>query len=129
MRRVTALLTSLFLLHLILVGADLTCTKHGAQTAGAVAHTEMSSHEGDVGHANHHGPVQPAGSRHADDRSCEIPTLPACCQALASCGVTIAGNSSADASDLSHLAAGVVGVADGAPASWTLEPDPPPPKA
>ena len=123
MRRLTGLLTSLLLLHLTLVGADLTCAKHGVHGAAHVSQAGTSPHAG-----HHHGPPQPAGADE-NDTSCEVPTLPACCQALASCGVSIADEQSAESGDLSHLALGVLPGADDIPASWTLEPDPPPPKA
>jgi hypothetical protein len=119
MRRLTGLLTSLLLFHLTLVGADLTCAKHGVQGA---AHADTSPH------AEHHAPPRPAETGH-DDTSCEVPTVPACCQALASCGLSLVGNPSAESGDLSHLAPGVLSAADDTPTSWTLEPDPPPPKA
>ena len=122
MRRLTGLLSSLLLLHLTLVGADLTCAKHGLADAQPVSQSETSSHQG------HHAPAGPQGAGQGDT-SCEVPTVPACCEALASCGVSIAGNPSADAGDLSHVTAGVRAGAADAPTSWSLEPDPPPPKA
>jgi hypothetical protein len=122
MQRLTGLLTSLLLLHLTLVGADLTCAKHGVQGA---AH---ASQPGTSPHADHHAPSQPAGPGQSDT-TCEVPTLPACCQALASCGVSIAAEQSTESGDLSHLLAGALSGADDTPTSWTLEPEPPPPKA
>jgi hypothetical protein len=121
MRQITAVLTSLVFVHLTLVGADLTCDKHGMATEhGSQSHTSPG--------ADHHAPAAPDGPP-TGDRSCDVPTLPACCQALASCGVSIVEERSADSGDLSHLSAGVLPRADDTPTSWTLEPDPPPPKA
>lgn len=122
MRRLTGLLTSLLLLHLILVGTDLTCARHGVRGGEQVAQLDASSH------VSHHA-AAPSESTSDDDSSCEVPTLPACCDALASCGVSIAADSPAATDDLLHLAAGILGAPDDAPGSWTLEPDPPPPKA
>jgi hypothetical protein len=122
MRRLTGLLTSLLLLHLTLVAADLTCAKHGVHGAAHASQSDGSSH------AEHHAPAAPDAPGH-DETSCEVPTLPACCQALASCGVSIAGERLAGSGGPSHLAAGVLSGTDDMPTSWTLEPDPPPPKA
>jgi hypothetical protein len=122
MRRLTSLLTSLLLFHLTLIGADLACTKHGVQRAAHVSQADASLH------ADHHAPPRPDAPGH-DDTTCEVPTLPGCCQALASCGVSIAAERSTESGDLSHLPAGVLYGADDTPTSWTLEPDPPPPKA
>jgi hypothetical protein len=122
MRRLTGLLTSLLLFHLTLVGADLTCAKHGVQGAAHVSQADVSPH------ADHHAPPRHDAPSH-DDTSCQVPTLPACCQALASCGVSIAVERSTESGELSHLLAGVLAAADDTPTSWTLEPDPPPPKA
>jgi hypothetical protein len=122
MRRFTGLLTSLLLLHLTLVGADLPCAKHGSHGAANVSQPETSPHGG------HHAPLR-SDAPGTYDTTCQMPTLPACCQALASCGVSMAGERSADSGDLPHLVAGVLSGADVTPTSWTLEPDPPPPKA
>ena len=122
MRRLTGLLISLLLLHLTLVGADLTCARHGVHGSAHASQADASSH------ADHHAPARPDAPGH-DDATCEVPTLPACCEALASCSVSIAEERSAESGDLSHLGAGVLAAADDTPTSWTLEPDPPPPKA
>jgi hypothetical protein len=121
MRRLTGLLTSLLLLHLTLLGADLTCAKHGVH---GNAH---ASEPGTSPHADHHA-AHPAGAGQKD-ASCEVPTLPACCQALASCGVSIAEQRSVEAGNLLHLAAAVLAGADDIPPSWSVAPDTPPPKA
>jgi hypothetical protein len=121
MRRITAVLTGLLLVHLTLVGADLTCAKHAEDTA----HGSQSRASP---HADHHAPAPPDGPL-TGDTSCGVPTLPACCQALASCSVSIAEERTADSGDLWHLTAGVLSGAEDTPTSWTLEPDPPPPKA
>jgi hypothetical protein len=116
MRRLTGFLTALLLVHLTLVGADLTCAKHGVHGAAHASQPDRSSHP------DHDAPAH-------DDSTCEVPSLPACCEALASCSVSIAEERSTESGDLSHLAAGVLSGADDTPTSWTLEPDPPPPKA
>jgi hypothetical protein len=122
MRRLTGLLTSLLLLHLTFVGADLPCAKHGVHRAAPAAPSEPSSHDG------HHAPPRSERTGH-DDTSCEVPTLPACCQALASCGVSIADQTAAESGGLSHLAAGMLAGIEDAPPSWSVAPDTPPPKA
>jgi hypothetical protein len=103
-----------------LVGADLTCAKHGVHGAAHASQPSTSPH------ADHQAPPQSTGA--AEDDTCEVPTF-ACCQALASCGVSVADEHPAGPGDLSHLATGVLSGADDAPMSWTLEPEPPPPKA
>ncbi len=122
MRRLTGLLSSLLLLHLTLVGAALTCAKHGEHGRTDVSQSAASPH------VHQHAATGPDESSY-DDTSCQVPTLPACCQALASCGVSMAGDRSTESGDLSHLVASVQPGADDTPTSWTLEPDPPPPKA
>jgi hypothetical protein len=122
MRRFTGLLTSLLLLHLTLVAADLTCAKHGVHGAAHAVQSDRSSHEG-----HHASAGSDATSR--DDTSCEVPTVPACCQALASCGVSIAEQRLAESGDPSHLVVGVLYGADDTPPSWSIAPDTPPPKA
>lgn len=122
MRRFTGLLTSLLLLHLTLVAADLTCVKHGVHGAAHAAQSDMSPDEG------HHASAD-SDAPNRDDTSCEVPTLPACCQALASCGVSIAEQRVGESGDLSHLVAGVLYGADDTPPSWSVAPDTPPPKA
>jgi hypothetical protein len=122
MRRLTGLLTSLLLLHLTLVAADLTCTKHGVHSRTHASQPAGSSHAG------HHAPPR-SDAPSNDDTSCQVPTLPACCEALASCGVSVVEDRSAESGDLSYLVAGVRVGSDEAPTSWTFEPEPPPPKA
>jgi hypothetical protein len=121
-RRLTSVLTSLLLLHLTWVSADLACAKHGVHGGAQVSQPDASSH------ADHHAPAGPDAVGHADT-ACQVPTLPACCEALASCGMSIADERPAESGDLSYLTAGARSGVGDMPASWTLEPDPPPPKA
>ena len=121
MRRLTGLLTSLLLLHLTIVGADLACAKHDVHTAShALPSATSPDHE-------HH--AVPAQAHDRDDKPCQVPTLPACCYALASCGVSLTCAASQGAADIRSLAARAVASADYPPYSWASEPDPPPPKA
>ena len=121
MRRLTCILSGLVLFHLTLVGPDVTCAQHGETGAHETA-PNVSAHV-------EHGAPLPTDAAGHDETDCEVPSLPACCQALASCGVSIAEAGPAQSRDLSHLAAGVLSGVEGTPASWTVEPDPPPPKA
>ena len=123
MRRLTCILSSLFLLHLTLVGPDLTCGQHGAPGGTHASTPDVSAH------AEHHHASLPADAVAHDETACKVPSLPACCQALASCALSIAESGPAESHDLSNLTAGVLSGADGTPTSWTVELDPPPPKA
>jgi hypothetical protein len=123
MRRLTGILTSLLLFHLTLVGADLACAKHGLHHASSSARADRGGHE------QHHQHATQSDIPARDDASCEVPTLPACCQALASCGMSLAGNAATGGSDVLLIAGRVRTVADDVPPSWSLEPEPPPPRA
>jgi hypothetical protein len=83
--------------------------------------------------AAHHESAAP-GEHHAhsaeafEDKSCETPVLPECCQALATCAITLGGQSSlrGDHGHLLHMS--VVAALEKAPLSRVATPDPPPPK-
>jgi hypothetical protein len=123
MRPVTALLSGLLLLHLTLVGADLPCAKQGASDATRTSESDLATHQ----HGHHLPPQAPRPGHH--DSAQGTPTLPACCQALASCGVSLVESSSTGLPDLMVLAAQARPAARDVPPSWSVAPDPPPPKA
>jgi hypothetical protein len=122
MRRLIGLSLSLLLVHVTMAGPDFACAKHGVHAARNVARPDASSHD-------HHGAPARSDASRDGDTSCEVPALPACCEALASCTVSLAGSPLADPGDLTRVTSGVLAGATEAPLSWILEPDPPPPKA
>ena len=121
MRRLSAFLSGLLVLHLTLVGADLPCAKQGASDARVASGSDTATHQ-----HGHHVPSQAPRPGHHDSAQ---GTLPACCQALASCGVSLVESSSAGLSQLLLHAAQARVAATDVPPSWSVAPDPPPPKA
>lgn len=118
-RRLIALVLAASLLHLSSARADAACLDHGT-TPGA---TSDGHHEVAAG-GDHHA----HSSQAIADESCETPVLPECCQALATCSITLGGQSSlrGDLGHLLHLS--VVAALERAPVSLVATPDPPPPK-
>jgi hypothetical protein len=128
MRRFAALALATSLLHLNLVRADVACAKHdhaGALGHGAADHT-----------MEHHGVIDAQVAHERDaagladrEQSCETPSQPECCQALASCSPAFGADaeSALSAHVLSHdvAQAGLIEI----PPSRVPTPDPPPPKA
>ena len=83
--------------------------------------------------AAHHEGAAP-GEHHAhsaqaiDDEACETPALPECCQALATCSITLGGQGSLRGDQGPRLHMRVVAALERAPLSRVATPDPPPPK-
>jgi hypothetical protein len=95
------------------------CTEHGtAAGATPTAHHETATPN------DHHAHSAEA----MEDEACETPALPECCQALATCSVTLGGQFSqrVDQGYLLHVS--VIAALQTAPASRVATPDPPPPK-
>ena len=122
MRRLVSLLSGLLLLHLTLVGVELTCTKHGLEHNARSSHGDMAAH-----HPDHAAQQAAAGDR--SDTSGNTPIVPACCKAFASCGTTPLDDPSERARHAVVVGAFVRALADAVPTSWSAEPDSPPPKA
>jgi hypothetical protein len=127
-----AFLTSLSMLHLMLVGGDLACASHGNHGGAVMAGMAMASavHHASAGSMSGmpavvldvHGAVQ-------SPLDCATPTQTRCCQAMSSCSVTTTVSST------EHLIASSVS-STGRPAhasrmlvSVLTTPEPPPPKA
>jgi hypothetical protein len=110
------------MVHLNVVRADVVCAthvEHSAEPAGHTAH-----------HASHqHHATAPDASSVANDASCETPSQPDCCQALASCSVSaVAAVEVAIAqANPTHVSAPSRSVLT--PASRFVAPDTPPPRA
>ncbi len=83
--------------------------------------------------AAHHDTAAPS-DHHAhsgqgiEDEACETPVLPECCQALATCSITLGGHGSLRAEQGHLLHMSVVAALERAPLSRVATPDPPPPK-
>lgn len=120
-RRIAALATATLLLRLNFVAVDLTCAQHSA------AQPAMSEHA-DGQHHGASGPMDGGKTRADASDSCDVPVRSECCQALASCSVTLGSSSltQADTAPLDQAAFLALGV--DRPASRSHAPDPPPPK-
>jgi hypothetical protein len=139
LRHPLALLTSIAMLHLSVVGGDAACLTHGApehhaarSSGGALADgaMEMDGHVMPMAEAAEAPVVSAAGVARADVPPCEAPSQQHCCEALVGCGVA-----GAVAGEQQMLASGVLPATrihealHDAPASFAPAPEPPPPKA
>lgn len=118
LRRFVAFILSLSLLSLTSKRADSACARHGehaSQAAGADAKSAET-----VDHSAHAPATQ--------DETCDAPALPDCCQALASCSLTIGGQDPRRLDTAQGGADRIVATAESAPASRVASPDPPPPR-
>lgn len=119
-RRILALLTMLFLLHVNVAGARIVCADHAVAASG----------DEDAGndHGSHGAPA-PAAPGTASNLACDVPSAPHCCGPLAGCSWTPGFEPS------EHRAGGVElsfgsRIGDGVTLlTRTLGPEPPPPKA
>jgi len=133
LRRAGGLAISMLLLQLNFASSDLACAKHGE--SAEASHHDAASEQQTIQKADHdHGQASPGSAGHdhepADTSdSCEIPAQRDCCQALASCSMTLGltGSSSAAQAAVAHSA--IASAAAEAPAYLIRAPEPPPPKA
>ena len=113
LRRALALILAGSLFHLSASRADAACAEHGERGAGMPQAS---------GHAGEHHPGDAAS-----DEECDTPTLPACCQMLASCStIHIAADAVRQPVMQAHV--NVAAAVQRAPESRVATPDPPPPK-
>ena len=117
-RRFVALSLAGSLILLTSTRADAACAEHGTD-AGQSARV----HDETVAPGDHHGHADAASK----DETCDTPTLPACCQMLASCS-TIAVNDDAVRHDATRTHAGIAAALQSMPSSRVATPDPPPPR-
>lgn len=117
-RRIAALLIGLLSLHLNFVGVDFACADHASGRATAHSVPAAAHHVTDA-HAT------PA----TDAESCEIPTQPDCCRAMASCAVNVALDEDAGSSSMPVARDALTGASSHAPRSLVTPPEPPPPRA
>jgi hypothetical protein len=113
----SALFVVLMMLRLTFVGADFACAQHGGQSGVAHASESQDPHAA-------HSTTETA----ATEQPCELPALPECCTAMASCAVNLVLEGAEQTT--SAFMREAVAVADSyAPRSRVTAPDPPPPKA
>jgi hypothetical protein len=121
LRRVYGVVVAVLMLHLTLVGADLSCVDHSGLSR---AHHGVAS-----GHRHHAMAMSSVGTATSAEQPCRTPAQPQCCRVMASCTVNVA------VARVARLAGSLTArplVAPGSvdvPQSAIISPDPPPPKA
>jgi hypothetical protein len=118
-RRFVALALAASMLHLSSVRADSACATHGEHSKGSA-----QMHHDDADSHSSHSP----GPGDSKDKSCETPSQPDCCQALASCSVALGFDGGARLAQHELAHAGVLAALTTAPLSRIATPDPPPPR-
>ncbi len=110
---------TLFTFHLLMVGPDNVCAKHVHSSHGSVATADMTMEHGSPD----------AGMPHGESRvPCDTPSSAHCCDAFASCTVTVALDARDSTIAVPMLASIVPASTDAALLSRALAPEPPPPK-
>lgn len=117
-RRFIALVLSASLLHLSSARADAVCTEHSAATGATPTHHERVAPGDHLGHS----------ADGIEEEACETPALPECCQALATCSITLGSRASLRVDEAHRLHVSVAPALETAPLSRVTTPDPPPPK-
>jgi hypothetical protein len=117
-RRFVALILAGSLLHLTSSRVDAACAQHGESSGQSARIYDQAAEP-----AAHHPQVGDASK----DEKCDTPTLPACCQMLASCS-TILVNDGVVRHDARRTHAGIAAVLQRMPRSRVATPDPPPPR-
>lgn len=120
LRRFVALLLGLSMIHLNSLRADGACADHDQ-------HSQPTS-------PTHHGATPSSLSdvhtKHATQtEACDTPTLPACCQMLASCSTVLGVHNGAQVDQRGPIHRGILAAVEVAPASRVASPDPPPPRS
>jgi hypothetical protein len=128
-RRTTALVLSLLVMQLTVMGNAYACPMHASENAQP--ETAADAHA--MGHgstAAEHQATHPATS---DDMGtlghCDVPCAPATCGTAVTCGATVAVPTGSSLSPASFAAKGAIALAALAPRSLTTAPEPPPPRA
>jgi hypothetical protein len=119
MRRFFNIFAAASLFHFTMIGADLVCSRHG--NSGAIENE--THHTTAVDHSAH------KGDQTEEKSPCRVPGLPACCQIVAPCAVSL--SSASETTVPIALADGAVVLAKlvSMPSSRITTPEPPPPKA
>lgn len=123
----------MLLLQLNFASSDLVCAKHEGKSAEAIHHS--AADQGATQKLDHDHGQATSGSADRDreptdaGKPCEIPVQSDCCQALASCSMTLGdiASDSATEAPVEHYA--VAAATSEAPAYLIRAPEPPPPKA
>ena len=117
-RRLVSFLLTLFTFHLMLVGPDNVCATHG-RSSDAAAMPGMPMERGSPDADMHHGESRVP---------CDTPSSAHCCDAFASCAITVALDAPEQLVSDASLALTVPASADDPLLSRALGPEPPPPK-
>jgi hypothetical protein len=118
-RRLVALSLALSMVNLNSLRADNACADHGE-------YSQLTS-------PTHHGATHTTGSdvhtaAATQTEACDTPTLPACCQMLASCSTVLGVHNGAQIDQRGPIHRGILAAVEAAPASRVASPDPPPPR-
>jgi hypothetical protein len=139
LRRVLGAVAWLLLLNVNVEAADRACGMELSAGETAAAHEgehHGPAHRGDGEHhgdRRHHGdgphhPRNHNAGHSSDDGDCKIPRVAECCQAAASCGVTLSSEE-CESSNAPHDDTAVVTDIAGRALRGSPAPDTPPPKA
>ncbi|CAN5140856.1 hypothetical protein BH09GEM1_BH09GEM1_19730 [soil metagenome] len=136
LRRVTALLTTLTMLHLAVVAADGACGEHGSGHDGAMtghmtAHDAMDQHDASMpaGMVMSETAVHDASQARAPSPPCETSAPRRCCESVAGCSLTGTVEETVRRTPSLPNASHEQYASTGAPSSPRAAPEPPPPKA
>jgi hypothetical protein len=133
LRRVTALLTTLTMLHLAVVAGDGACGEHvaghhGATAGRMLAHDAMDAHDASMSAGMVMAEVGVSHAR-ASNPPCETPAARRCCESALGCSLTgTVEDTVRRTPSLPDVARERYTSAE-APASRRAAPEPPPPKA
>src|SRR5262249_22183854 len=121
LRRVYGVVLTVLMLHLTLVGADLSCFDHGGLSG--------ARHGDGAGHRHHAMAMSTLGSVTSAEQPCQTPAQPQCCRAMTSCTVNGTIVNAARLTRWLGAAGVIVPRLIDVPPSAITSPDPPPPKA
>jgi len=128
-RRTTALLLSVLLVQLTLMGSGRACPMHASQNT----HSQTAADAHAMGHESAGAQHQATRLATLDDMGalgdCDFPCVPALCGSSVSCGATAAAPTGSGVSAAAFASNGAVALAALAPRSLTTAPEPPPPRA
>jgi hypothetical protein len=119
LRRFVALLLAVSMIHLNSLRADSACADHGERSQPTAAH--HGAMDGSAFDAHTAVPTQ--------HERCDTPTLPTCCQMLASCSTLLGGHSETHVDCAAAPHGAIAAAIDAAPESRVASPDPPPPRS
>lgn len=118
-RRLIGSFLTVFTFHLVMVGPGDVCATHAHGSSESVLPTQMAMAHGSADAAVHHG---------ESDMPCDTPNAAHCCDAFASCTVTVALGGNDPMPIAPTVALTVPASIDDPLVSRALGPEPPPPK-